>query len=525
NAIGPTTSGGGIASFGGTSTLTNVTISGNRSYGDGGGILLLAPASMTLTNVTITANIADDDAMFNENGGGFQQSGAGSSATFNNTVIAGNDDRSGISQDDCNVSGGTVTSNGYNMRYVGTGCDGVGVLNNVNDITSTPGTLGLGPLQENGGPTPTHDLLTGSDAIDRVPLTVNGCTTTVTADQRGVTRADGIATGTLCDVGAVEYVAPVVPSTATGGNGPGGVGVTDGSSTLDLWLQGDEGVYTDTGCSIVAGNSNPAACWADQSGNNNHATQSTGGTQPIYTTSALNGQPILQFDGGDDVLNLPNSTVPTGNSPYSVFALVNADVLAARGFLGSGNYGTTNQANAFRFGGGGEVINYWWGNDIVTPGGSVAAGTNYVLSFIYDATVGREIWINGTSSATNGSIGRNGGAANNTVGKTVGGEFWDGNIVETILYATPLNATTQVLVENYLSAKYNIAVANDVYDGDTPGNGDFDLDVAGIGQLGGNQHTQAYSVGMVVRNRSFLQDDGDWLLFGHHTAVNSNTTK
>ncbi|MBK6328648.1 MAG: hypothetical protein IPF56_22345 [Chloroflexi bacterium] len=39
---------------------------------------------------------------------------------------------------------------------------------------------------------------------------------------------------------------------AAAGNGPGGVGVTDGSSTLELWLRADRGVFSDSGCTIPA---------------------------------------------------------------------------------------------------------------------------------------------------------------------------------------------------------------------------------------------------------------------------------
>ena len=65
----------------------------------------------------------------------------------------------------------------------------------------------------------------------------------------------------------------------------------------------------------------------------------------------------------------------------------------------------------------------------------------------------------------------------------------------------------RILIENYLGAKYNIAVAKDVYAGDGNLSGEYDLDVAGIGQFGGNQHTQAFAAGMVVVDNTFLQDD------------------
>ena len=56
----------------------------------------------------------------------------------------------------------------------------------------------LSPLQDNAGPTETHDLLPGSPAIDAGSV---DCPPPAT-DQRGVARPQGAA----CDIGAVEYL-------------------------------------------------------------------------------------------------------------------------------------------------------------------------------------------------------------------------------------------------------------------------------------------------------------------------------
>ncbi|HET6865942.1 MAG TPA: fibronectin type III domain-containing protein, partial [Solirubrobacteraceae bacterium] len=82
----------------------------------------------------------------------------------------------------------------------------------------------LGPLQGNGGPTPTMALGAGSAAIDRGA----GCAST---DQRGLTRPVGAA----CDIGAYEFALPVVnvgaPSaiTATGATLNGSVTANNAS--------------------------------------------------------------------------------------------------------------------------------------------------------------------------------------------------------------------------------------------------------------------------------------------------------
>jgi len=67
---------------------------------------------------------------------------------------------------------------------------------------AAPGSLNntdpkLGPLADNGGPTPTHALLMGSPAIDAADP--SSCPHT---DQRGAPRPSGLA----CDIGAYELI-------------------------------------------------------------------------------------------------------------------------------------------------------------------------------------------------------------------------------------------------------------------------------------------------------------------------------
>jgi hypothetical protein len=65
------------------------------------------------------------------------------------------------------------------------------------------GSAQIGPLESNGGPTPTHALLAGSSAID-------AGTCILLTDQRGVARPlDGDSNGSLlCDIGAFERARP-----------------------------------------------------------------------------------------------------------------------------------------------------------------------------------------------------------------------------------------------------------------------------------------------------------------------------
>jgi len=185
--------GGGIKNLG-TLNLINVTISGNSSKQDGGGLYNYS-GTATLTNVTIASNIADSDANGSGNGGGIAVR-SGSVVNIKNTLIAGNLDKSSSTKHpDCS---GTLTSQGNNLVGIKTtGCSGVtnGVNGDQAGTTSNPIDPKLGSLQNNGGPTFTHALGAGSPAIDAG--TNIGCPAT---DQRGLPRPVGLA----CDIGAYE---------------------------------------------------------------------------------------------------------------------------------------------------------------------------------------------------------------------------------------------------------------------------------------------------------------------------------
>lgn len=154
--------------------VTNSTFSGNSNTGAMNTAVILAfssSANVQLTNVTIAGNT------------GFGIAALGpSTLTVTNSIVT--DNRAG----NC---AGTVTDGGHNLPEAA-GCTG-----------STIDDPGLGPLADNGGPTQTRALLSGSPAIDAGD---NGaCPAT---DQRGVARPqDGDRNGSaICDVGAYEFV-------------------------------------------------------------------------------------------------------------------------------------------------------------------------------------------------------------------------------------------------------------------------------------------------------------------------------
>lgn len=205
--------GGGIYSFFGTTTnVIRSTIGGNTAADVGGGLRLLGNA--TIDNSTISGNIADGW----HGGGAFITDGVvniTNSTVANNTANNPNESVAGglfvgtftDASATLNIQNSIVADNSdYNCFLAPFGAGAV-ALNSLGNNVFTDATCfavpadqvvvdaGLGPLADNGGPTPTHALLAGSAAIDAADPAA--CPAT---DQRGVPR------DAACDVGAYEYV-------------------------------------------------------------------------------------------------------------------------------------------------------------------------------------------------------------------------------------------------------------------------------------------------------------------------------
>src|SRR5436190_7256066 len=103
-------------------------------------------------------------------------------------------------------------------------------------------------------------------------------------------------------------------------------------------------------------------------------------------------------------------------------------------------------------------------------------------------------------------------------------DAFDGSIAELSVFSDALNSAQQVIITNYLSAKFNIPIASDFYNENAEGN--YDFDVAGIGRAGGAKHTKAESAGFLVDEYlpEGLSSDGETIMFGHNNTPNTVVT-
>ena len=197
--------GGGVSNYGGRDDslqkmeLINSTISNNYSAETGGGVFNVGV--LYSFNATITENVGAKAG-----GGVYNCYSCGSSTRLFNTIVAGNHRREQVVlkwdwathtyyasvADDYTAAQDTRGSNNLIQAIVGSFQEGG---SNLIGMQYDPG---LAPLGDYGGPTKTHKLLYGSDAIDRGDQT-HLPSAYRNRDQRGIRRVSAR------DIGAVEF--------------------------------------------------------------------------------------------------------------------------------------------------------------------------------------------------------------------------------------------------------------------------------------------------------------------------------
>ena len=236
----------------------------------------------------------------------------------------------------------------------------------------------------------------------------------------------------------------------------------DAVSNLKLWLDARD---LNADGSIVTDGAR-VSTWQDKSGRDNHATQTDLNKQATFNKAGFNSDyAAITFDGSDDFLNLPDGTIPYDNSNYTVFAVLNVPDIALSTeyyFLSSGE-NSNNQNNSFRIyeqdgmATDGTIANVWWFNEDNSTE-TFNEATDYLLSFDYDNTSGRESWINNTSVVTGTNTNRQSDITQNRVGVSVNASshFFDGNIAEILVFDKVLSSDERQRVNDMLAAKYGL---------------------------------------------------------------------
>lgn len=197
--------------------------------------------------------------------------------------------------------------------------------------------------------------------------------------------------------------------------------------------------------------------WTDLSGNNNHATQSEDGNKPTFKENILNGKPIIKFN---------NSALITPTFSFldwTIFVLFN-DQSATTTYERILDH---SYINGFWFGRNGSSANSWGGGvkEGSPPYGRFISIMDTQWHIIQNIRSGETHTISSGSSTVSGTV-----TANVTTSNTIGIGSWqtqqtsqratDMDIAEILIYNSALSDSNRLLVENYLSQKYNVDVNN-----------------------------------------------------------------
>ncbi|TXH26655.1 MAG: hypothetical protein E6Q96_07605, partial [Cyclobacteriaceae bacterium] len=307
--------------------------------------------------------------------------------------------------------------------------------------------------------------------------------------------------------------------------GPGGVGNTlgVGQPRNVIWLDA-------TTLSLSDGND--ILAWPDLSGNANNFSTTASISPQFENSTPLNGLGYARFSKSDNRI-VKSSFSDISQSAYTVvlvyrtsdsgeglvsyaasdakpdeYLLRNSDAL--RTYLIDAAFDQTSIAtnnNAFR-----SVVTSWENVDGVLDyyiNGNESGGS-------YRNITGFKI---GQSIQSGGTI-----ALGNDQDLLDGGydplEAFAGDIAEVIVFDRKLNAMQVRIVNNYIAAKYNLALANINYVGSTTPNGDYDFKVIGVGRLNGTTHNEANSAGFILTGNTYTTAN-TFAFAGHNNLTNS----
>ena len=309
---------------------------------------------------------------------------------------------------------------------------------------------------------------------------------------------------------SLEVTTPPIAS-LSGYLGPGGVGSTDGTSSLKSWFIAD----TETGSPIV---------WKDLSGNNEDCSVLSGQTAPTLESGTINSYNTFSFNNDQFQFNRTVSndytlfcTFLTSNSGtgsshwWQGKGLIDGEIsgtaadfgmsLSSNSSIMSGLYAVNGDSSTFSLNSG---FNDGLSHIALTTRSTLGSGT---VSVIVDESTASSKFNTGTAPRTTSRI---------TIGSIQTNiNYFTGKIPEVIAFDEVISSANRIIINNYLSAKYNVVLtANDFYNEDTSG-GNFDHNVAGIGQASdGSSHTDSQGTGIVRINTPSDLNNDEFLFWG-----------
>ena len=346
----------------------------------------------------------------------------------------------------------------------------------------------------------------------------------------------------------VEFTYEVIPTVKGVGTGPGGVGFKDltltGNPELSLWLKPDV-LYASAGDTIklwpdASGNGNDAYNTYEEGGNNK--IPNTGESQkpaPIFVENGLNGMPIVQFGaqaGEDRSLIVDDADNLDGGAGISIFTVVKrnemfggfAAILQKRDISAD----QSQESYTFEMNGGGDpnMVQLVINKDLFLRNNSIIDTNKFYLlnSGLNNSTGLAYFFVDGELEKTAAY----GEVVNSSHAPVIIGGFQAYSFAEVVTFNSELNMAQTTIVQNYLTAKYNLDLRDGVELQRLYNNTDYIYDIIGVGKaksLDNNseeEHLNSGGGALQLISTGF-DAAGDYVFAGHNGAeiVEDETTK
>jgi hypothetical protein len=220
---------------------------------------------------------------------------------------------------------------------------------------------------------------------------------------------------------------------------------------------------------------NAVGTWPDLSANARNATQATGTSQPIYKTAIQGGNPVLRFDGSNDVMSTAAFASPTEVSAVMV-AKANSWHLTAQPYRPVANHGhSTSNFDTIGISlcylAGQSVVDWAlgdaiaWGSGYLATSnpraiGPISSGSNFriVSTTLWTSTA--RMYVNGTRTSTRKEATGTIASFNKTfdIGATVGtSDAWSGDIASVIYFTSNIGNAMRARIERSNALAFKIA--------------------------------------------------------------------
>ena len=283
--------------------------------------------------------------------------------------------------------------------------------------------------------------------------------------------------------------------------GPGGVG---NSSNNSFWLDAHQMNFL---------NGAKVGLLNDISGNNNVFSQSIIANQPTFVTGALNGLPVVRFDGVNDFL-VSGGISAIESTDLTFFIVYKKSSLETNALIGANYSSNPKQWQMYSNSNNNTVFTIEYSTGSAKGLYYLDNVSSYNFSSVHYTPSGQEVYKEGNLMYSNSfDYAQPSGHNFVTLGKLPNSDnyFLNGDIAEVFIFNTTLNSLERIIIENYLGAKYNKTIPEDYFAYEATHN----IGLIGIGNDGTNVHVTSNGVGAVEISNATALSANEYLFVGH----------